>query len=283
VSSQASYWARDQRTGSSPCKCVLLVLAEQVDQKRTCFIAIATIAKRAELGRTTVIKALRDLERLGLIARRRRHSAFGQRTSDEIELLFGSVSSGPPVGPGTAAQSSPVGPTPSAKVHGEASLSSPGAREKVIEKRKSARASVQQSETLIPESFPDREAMEREQGFLRDLDADLNIRIEAEKFRSHARDVARTSADWPAAFHRWVINSMERRPGSFIKPSGSAARERTSETDIWSPRMREWSANRYWNRMDWGPPPGREGCQVPSSILENFSTPRAGGRGGVET
>jgi hypothetical protein len=281
VSYQASHWARDQRTGSSPCKCVLLVLAEQVGPKRTCILAVATIAQRAELGRTTVIKALGELERSGLIARRRRTTPFGHRTSDEIELLFDPV--GPSAEPETPAQSSAPGPMPAAKVHPVMPLGSPAAHEKVIEKRKSARASVQQSDTLIPEGFPGRDAVGHERTFLQELNADLNVSLEAEKFRAHARAVGRRATDWPAAFHGWVIRSLERKQGSLVSASGSPTHVGPDASDVWRPRMREWLANQYWNRVDWGPTPGREDCLVPKSILEEFSAPRAAGRGGVET
>lgn len=35
----------------------------------------------------------------------------------------------------------------------------------------------------------------------------------------------------------------------------------------WPSRIKEWRVNAHWNRLDWGPPPGKPGCEVPPEIL----------------
>lgn len=40
--------------------------------------------------------------------------------------------------------------------------------------------------------------------------------------------------------------------------------------DPWRRRVREFSRNRYWNRLEWGEPPGRPGCRAPAEIQREF-------------
>jgi uncharacterized protein YdaU (DUF1376 family) len=40
--------------------------------------------------------------------------------------------------------------------------------------------------------------------------------------------------------------------------------------DPWRFRMIQFTRNAYWNSLDWGPKPGREGCQVPAAVLREF-------------
>lgn len=35
----------------------------------------------------------------------------------------------------------------------------------------------------------------------------------------------------------------------------------------WPGRMREWRQNRFWKDLDWGPRPGKPGCEVPAEYL----------------
>jgi uncharacterized protein YdaU (DUF1376 family) len=41
--------------------------------------------------------------------------------------------------------------------------------------------------------------------------------------------------------------------------------------DPWRRRVRAFVANQFWNRLDWGPPPGQAGCEAPVPILAEFS------------
>ena len=40
-----------------------------------------------------------------------------------------------------------------------------------------------------------------------------------------------------------------------------------AEATPWPGRMRGWVKNQYWNTVDWGPKPGRDGCEVPPEFL----------------
>lgn len=37
--------------------------------------------------------------------------------------------------------------------------------------------------------------------------------------------------------------------------------------DPWPARIREYQRNAYWNRLDWGPPPGKPGCKLSPALL----------------
>lgn len=46
------------------------------------------------------------------------------------------------------------------------------------------------------------------------------------------------------------------------RPRGAPA----PAVDPWVRRVQEFTANGYWNRLDWGPAPGKPGCQVSAEI-----------------
>lgn len=37
--------------------------------------------------------------------------------------------------------------------------------------------------------------------------------------------------------------------------------------DVWVRRIHAYRQNAFWNRLDWGPPPGKPGCTVPAEVL----------------
>lgn len=41
-------------------------------------------------------------------------------------------------------------------------------------------------------------------------------------------------------------------------------------TALWRSRCRTFAKNAYWNSVEWGPKPGREGCTAPPEILREF-------------
>jgi uncharacterized protein YdaU (DUF1376 family) len=46
--------------------------------------------------------------------------------------------------------------------------------------------------------------------------------------------------------------------------------------DPWPSRIREYRKNAYWNRLDWGPPPGKPGCTLsPETLIANGYVPTA--------
>lgn len=46
-----------------------------------------------------------------------------------------------------------------------------------------------------------------------------------------------------------------------------AAAEAPKPADVWARRIHAYRQNAYWNRLDWGPPPGKPGCTIPDEVL----------------
>lgn len=57
--------------------------------------------------------------------------------------------------------------------------------------------------------------------------------------------------------------------GTDAPPPRAAGPTRAPE-DPWRTRAREFSRNRHWNEVDWGPRPGRQGCRVSPEIQREF-------------
>ncbi|MGI9019203.1 MAG: helix-turn-helix domain-containing protein [Solirubrobacterales bacterium] len=95
MSLEAQIWAWDQceaakKTLSSATKLVLLQLADHVGtDARTCWPGQQRIANRTGLTRRTVIAAIADLERRGLIRRRKRMRNGGRGRSSDLYELYG--------------------------------------------------------------------------------------------------------------------------------------------------------------------------------------------------
>lgn len=67
MSPKVREWAKRQRTGSHTRKAVLMALADYADDQGAAIVKIPQIALTAELTRTGVQKALRQLEQSGLV------------------------------------------------------------------------------------------------------------------------------------------------------------------------------------------------------------------------
>jgi len=76
MSWKAQGWAIEQKTGSSSNKWVLTVLASFADENNQCFPSIKTICDITELSKSTVIRCIKDLERLGFIESKERFVDF---------------------------------------------------------------------------------------------------------------------------------------------------------------------------------------------------------------
>lgn len=118
----------------------------------------------------------------------------------------------------------------------------------------------------IPENFPDEAAITEQQLRARSAGADLDLAYQAERFRNWAVGRDMRYADWPATWRNWASKAIREAPKSHAPAAAAPA----NPGDPWRSRVREFVKNRYWNRLDWGPPPGREGCQAPPEILREF-------------
>lgn len=61
---------------------------------------------------------------------------------------------------------------------------------------------------------------------------------------------------------------------SFAEPLPSELPLAAPPPDPWPSRIREYQRNAYWNRLDWGPPPGKPGCTLsPEAQMAHGYTP----------
>ena len=71
-------WASKQKTGNGTNKLVLICLANYADDKNTCFPSFKTLISITEMSRSTIIRALKNLEQLGLIKIQERFADFNE-------------------------------------------------------------------------------------------------------------------------------------------------------------------------------------------------------------
>ena len=89
MSWEAQGWVIKQDTGSASNKWVLMVLASFCDENNECFPSFKTICKITELGRSTVIRCLKDLQRNDFIEIKERYTDFneGKRQTSNLYIL----------------------------------------------------------------------------------------------------------------------------------------------------------------------------------------------------
>jgi uncharacterized protein YdaU (DUF1376 family) len=89
----------------------------------------------------------------------------------------------------------------------EANASSSG---KPVAKAKAK--SRRKPETEIPDGFPDAEAKDDARNRAAADGAELNVAIQAERFRNHAFQNDRRTRDWRAAWRNWIVTALESAP-----------------------------------------------------------------------
>lgn len=85
MSYKATNWAYEMKL-TGPAKPVLVALADMADEAATCYPGQDRLAEMTGLSLSTVSRALRRLEALGLLVREHRYGAHGYRTSDRYRL-----------------------------------------------------------------------------------------------------------------------------------------------------------------------------------------------------
>ena len=63
-------WATDSDVGSSGAKFILILLPDKADANYSCYPSMRTLMAESGAGRSTVLRALNDLETRGFISRR---------------------------------------------------------------------------------------------------------------------------------------------------------------------------------------------------------------------
>lgn len=64
-------------------------------------------------------------------------------------------------------------------------------------------------ETCIPDGYPDAKAIAEGQARIREAGANIDARVQAEKFRNHAMQNDRRCRDWAAAWRNWVVGTLD--------------------------------------------------------------------------
>ena len=81
MSWKALDWATDSEVGSSTTKFILLLLANKADENFSCYPSIRTLMAESDAGRSTVMRALKELEASGFITREPQFHDSGARRS----------------------------------------------------------------------------------------------------------------------------------------------------------------------------------------------------------
>ena len=130
MSWSALAWATDSDVGSSAAKFILILLANKADENYSCYPSIRTLMTESNAGRSTVLRALKDLETRGFISRRPQFHDSGARRSTRYYLnhplaphLSRSPDAGPPVPIWDPPVRSETGPAPLR--HGESVKAAP--------------------------------------------------------------------------------------------------------------------------------------------------------------
>jgi hypothetical protein len=79
-------WATDSQVGSSTTKFILLLLANKADENFSCYPSIRTLMAESDAGRSTVMRALKELEASGFITREPQFHDSGARRSNRYYL-----------------------------------------------------------------------------------------------------------------------------------------------------------------------------------------------------
>ena len=79
-------WATDSQVGSSTTKFILLLLANKADENFSCYPSIRTLMADSDAGRSTVMRALKELEASGFITREPQFHDSGGRRSNRYYL-----------------------------------------------------------------------------------------------------------------------------------------------------------------------------------------------------
>lgn len=86
ASSDVHAWARSAAAGSPTARMVLVVLADSAEPDHTACVSLRALVDQSGAGRSTVLRALNDLEERGLLSRRSQFDADGARLPSRFHL-----------------------------------------------------------------------------------------------------------------------------------------------------------------------------------------------------
>lgn len=211
MSHRASYWAIS-RDGLTPVqKLTLMALADcHNGQTGECFPAIDTLARVVNVSRSTVKRALRDLEGFGLITKREARTGGGGQKSNRYDLHVTDRETGAENVPATAEHGG-VNLNPPRFTHDPPPVHPrPPNREDNRETKQRASPFVCKRATLLPENWTPSQ-QEIDYAAEKGLDHD-EIERTVEDFREYwamqPDDKAR-KRDWPSAWRFWVRRAAD--------------------------------------------------------------------------
>lgn len=199
MSVKALTWAFEQKLKPTQ-KIVLLALADHANDSGECWPGINKLCEKAGVSRSTLKRALEELEENGFIQRQERKRQNGSQTSNLYFLTLEGVQNEP----GGSPQVNP--PEPSLELQLDNSL----------RKRKGV-------ETPIPDDFaPNAETI----AFCKKNRPDVNIERFTLMFIESCKASDRRYVQWQNAFKKWVINERSNSNGkTFRKPAKPTSEE----------------------------------------------------------
>ncbi|WP_204079415.1 helix-turn-helix domain-containing protein [Mycobacterium riyadhense] len=111
MSWSALTWATDADVGPTTTKFILILLANKADENFSCYPSIGTLMAEANASRSTVLRALKNLEQHGFITRRPQFHDSGAQRSSRYFLNH-------PLAPHISPDPDPASPDPDLKPRG---------------------------------------------------------------------------------------------------------------------------------------------------------------------
>lgn len=202
-------WAFEQRLANPSAKLVLLALADHADGNGMCWPSLARLEQRTSLSRSSVIRALADLESRRLIVRTRRGQTSNCYHLPSVTVTLPGVTMTPPECHHDTSPSVTVTPKPSSETSPKRSMKL-GARAMTDDWMPDA-----DLWTWAHASFP---------MFTRE-----DLTDATDRFRDHWISKAERRADWRASWRNWIRN--EAKFAARARPATRLDRQRTANAE----------------------------------------------------
>lgn len=203
MSIRAMNWAFEQDV-PPPLKVILLALADWADGDGIAFPGQKSLSAKTSIPERSLRRHLAELEEQGFIARRRRTSAGGQRTSDEYKLMT-------PTGQ--------IGRLPTGQIQGDNRPTVAGTENHQIEPPVTTTARTRATQMPSDMTWSNAHSIKA-------MAKGVDVEVEFAKFVDYHLARASKFADWDRAFHTW-LNNARPEPGPGRQRPGGGAPPRT--------------------------------------------------------
>lgn len=225
MSWSALTWATDANVGPTTTKFILILLANKADENFSCYPSIGTLMTEANASRSTVLRALKNLEQQGFITRRPQFHDSGAQRSSRYYLNH-------PLAPHISPDPDSTSPDPDLKPRGFTPRRAPSHRDT----RRASRShppGVSRRYPLNPSPESPSEPSDDAVRILKALAQAWKVRIEA----AHSLLTGIESAmarGWPAAD---LINQLSRNQHGVRNPVGVMAQRLSNLPELGYPDM----------------------------------------------